>query len=475
MATTESRSGFRLPWSPDRAPALDEAVEPLEGEAQAVDPEPSVLLAQDAEAVQPATVQAATGQADEPSDAAAAPVAEPTPAAEAPIAAAAPARRPTTFLVDLTRAMQAAAEQARAATLEQFRAEGSTQVEQIKGRSVADADALRRHAEEDVAGIKDWSKTEIARIREQAENRIASRRGQLDGQLARHATLVEQNVARVEAQIASFEAEMATFFDELLAENDVSMLAARAQQMPEPPTFGEPDETAFAALLAEPGLGVPAVARIVEPEPVVEPAPISQPEPATDAASDAPTAETTRDAGAELAASAPVLEAEPDPAEHAQPDGDSPDRDPRLALLGLTPDFAAAEADAAEAAAAEISEIPELDGDDLAARLAGRVQNAGPGDSAAERPTAPVSATQVAVTGLVSVASIASFKRHLGRLAGVQHVSVSSGPEGEFLFAVHHEAALSLRDVIPTLPGFGARVTADADGVITATAHDPED
>jgi hypothetical protein len=488
MATTESRSGFRLPWSPDRAPALDEADEPLEGEAQAVDPEPSVLPAHDAEAVQPATGQPEEpAAANEPSDAAAAPVAEPMPMAEVPVAAAAPTRRPTKFLVDLTHAMQAAAEQARAATLEQFRVEGSTQVEHIKGRSVADADALRRHAEEDVAGIKDWSRTEIARIREQAENRIASRRGQLDGQLARHATLVEQNVARIEAQVAVFEAEMAAFFDELLVETDVSMLAARAQQMPEPPTFGEPDEAAFAALLAEPGLGVPAVAQIAEPEPVAEPEPtietgsISHPEPTADAASDAAIAEATWDAGAEPDASAPTLGAEPDPPEPAEPDADSPDHDPRLALLGLTPDFAAAEADAAEAAAAEISEIPELDGDDLAARLAGRVQNSKPGDysepgdSAAERPTTPMSTTQVAVAGLVSVASIASFKRYLGRLAGVQHVSVSSGPDGEFLFAVQHEATLSLRDVIPTLPGFGARVTADGDGVITATAHDPED
>src|SRR5665811_252277 len=102
-------------------------------------------------------------------------------------------------------------------------------------------------------------------------------------------------------------------------------------------------------------------------------------------------AEATWDAGAEPDASAPTLGAEPDPAEPAEPDADSADPDPRLALLGLTPDFAAAEADAAEAAAAEISEIPELDGDDLAARLAGRVLDSEPGDSAAERPTTPMS------------------------------------------------------------------------------------
>ena len=46
--------------------------------------------------------------------------------------------------------------------------------------------------------------------------------------------------------------------------------------------------------------------------------------------------------------------------------------------------------------------------------------------------------TQVVVVGLVSVATIASFKRHLGRATGVQSVGVSSGPDGEFVFAVAH-------------------------------------
>ena len=84
------------------------------------------------------------------------------------------------------------------------------------------------------------------------------------------------------------------------------------------------------------------------------------------------------------------------------------------------------------------------------------------------------SATQVIVVGLVSVASIASFKRHLGRLPGVQSVGVSSGPDGEFVFAVHHTADVVLREAIPSLPSFQARVTGTSDGVVHVTAHDPE-
>ena len=82
--------------------------------------------------------------------------------------------------------------------------------------------------------------------------------------------------------------------------------------------------------------------------------------------------------------------------------------------------------------------------------------------------------TQVVVTGLVSVASIASFKRHLGRLAGVQTVGVASGPSGEFVFNVTHRPDVSFKDVIPSMPGFAARVTGTGDGVVSVTARDPE-
>ena len=488
MATTESRSGFRLPWGADRAPSRDASEEHPEGEPSTGDPEPSRSEVEAAEALEPtsnpeADAGAAEAVATGPGDGPAAPV--------VPIADPAPARRPTKFLVDMTHAMQAAAEQARAATLEQFRVEGSTYVERIQGRSIADADALRRHADEDVAGIKDWSKAEIARIREETENRIASRRGQLDGQLERHAALVERDVVRIEGQIAAFEAEMASFFDELLAETDLTILAAHAQQMPEAPAFDELDDAAFTALMAEPAVGSPLAKEATG----VDTAPAATLSPTGDLSFDRDAAMVAIQAAAEAAASVEAATAEAARAEAAAdraetaagydaadfdvappsaPDDGSPERDPRLAMLGLTPDFAAAEADAAEAAAADISEIPDLDEASVAARVAGLVPSSTLGAPTDARPAAPVVATQVIVTGLVSVASIASFKRHLGRQSGVRHVGVSSGSEGEFLFTVQHEAEVSLRDLIPTLPGFQARVTGGGDGIVTASARDPE-
>jgi hypothetical protein len=82
--------------------------------------------------------------------------------------------------------------------------------------------------------------------------------------------------------------------------------------------------------------------------------------------------------------------------------------------------------------------------------------------------------TRVIVTGLVSVASIASFKRHLGKLEGTTSVGVSSGPDGEFIFAVAHAPGLDIAGTLPALPGFAAQVTEITDDAVTVAARDPE-
>jgi hypothetical protein len=154
---------------------------------------------------------------------------------------------------------------------------------------------------------------------------------------------------------------------------------------------------------------------------------------------------------------------------HGEDDDADPEADPRVAALGLSPDYDAAEAEAlASADANDGEEIPEIGDDALAARLAGLVPNRG------SKANTDATATQVVVVGLVSVASIASFKRHLGRLPGVQSVGVSSGPDGEFIFAVNHTADVLLREAVPSMPSFQARVTGTSDGVVNVTAHDPE-
>jgi len=535
MATTDTRTGFRLPWSTDRAASREasavsgdelDAAAPMAPVDDSAAPalEPGEMTPQDAagDGVRGPEEEAVTilapdtapafAQADPP-----APAPEPAAAELGVSGDAAPVggtpggtsqRRPSKFLADLTRAMQAAAEQARTATLEQFRGDGTAVIEQIHARSATGATELRRHADDDVAAIKDWSKAEIARIRDETERRIGARREQLEGQLERHAALVEHEVEKVRGRLASFEAEMGQFFDELVGEEDPAVFAARAASLPEAPSFEDVDDDALIALLREPGVGVPepAVEEVVEPiEAVVEPieavvetveeavepdsqggsGPVADEEPldreaamvAIQAAAEAAATLETVDAAAEAAAEAPIdaaadlpVDGEPDP---TTPDpwasAQEPEVDPRLAMLGLTPDFAAAEMAAVEMAAAEVQDVPEIGGDALAARLSGLV----PGDAPAA--DAATVTTQVIVTGLVSVASIASFKRHMGRLAGVGHVGVSSGPDTEFVFTVAHEPATALRDLIPTLPGFAARVVGAEDGVIHVSAQDPQD
>ena len=517
MATTDTRTGFRLPWSTDRAASREASAETVEelaagapksdvadGAPSALDPveaspqdaagdgvqgqedSPVTILAPDmapvhAQAEPPAPAHESGGTAD--------PDAAPEPALT-DTSAGLSQRRPTKFLADLTRAMQAAAEQARAATLEQFRGEGTAVIEQIRARSASGATELRRHADDDVATVKEWSKAEIARIRDETEQRVTMRREQLEGQLERHAALVEHEVEKIRGRLSAFETEMGQFFDELVGEDDPAVFAARAANLPEPPSFDDVDQDALAALLGEPGIGVPApaagatvaeAATVVEPTAVVEPPPVVEAAAVVEAVTtgEIPVAEPLRiepdtaadDApvDAEAAMAAIQAAAEAAASEAAEPASPEPEIDPRLAMLGLTPDFAAAEVEAVEMAAAEIDDVPEIGGDALAARLSGLVPNEPDGDAEA------AVTTQVIVTGLVSVASIASFKRHLGRLPGVSHVGVSSGPDAEFVFAVTHEPATSLRDLIPTLPGFAARIAGSGDGVIQVSAQDPQD
>jgi hypothetical protein len=129
-------------------------------------------------------------------------------------------------------------------------------------------------------------------------------------------------------------------------------------------------------------------------------------------------------------------------------------------------DFAAAEAEAA-------AFTGEIDDDETPA--ASEVAGA---EIAVETPEPATEAvqetTRVVVLGLVSVASIATFKRTLGRVQGIASIGVASGPDGEFVFTVSHDSGLGLGDAITALPGFDARITAETAGGLDVTAHDPD-
>jgi hypothetical protein len=372
--------------------------------------------------------------------------------------------------------MQAAAESARADTLARFAAEAKTHIEAIHAATATEATDLRKLADDDVAAIRDWSKAEIARIREETEDRIAHRKTALDHEVEAHAAEIEARIDLVQKRVTAFEAEMATFFDRLMAEEDPTRFAAMAESLPEPPPFDIDQPWEPVGLIgvedASPADPEPTVAEVADATPVADlDAPIDP---------DAVAAETTD-------ATSPVF----DTAGWASDSAASPDAgwgspvDPLSGTVEtpVAPDEAAVADDAApvgfaeaEAEAAEFTaetgvpdeDVPVLADDALAARIAGLVPDVGTEDAG------DAVSTRLIVTGLVSVASIAGFKRHLSRLPGVASVGVSSGPDGEFVFAVAHAHGLALDAAIASLPGFSARVTDAREGELTVAARDPE-
>jgi hypothetical protein len=340
----------------------------------------------------------------------AAPAAAPADAEKSDVA---PARRATKFMAELSLAMQAAAEHARSETMARFEVDAKAVVEELHASATNEVAALRRQADDDVAAIREWSKAEIARIREETEARVAARKTELDAEMEAHAATVEARAERVAAVVAVFEAEMTAFFERLNAEEDPTRIATMAETMPDPPSL---DDVAASIVAAS------ATA-------------------------------STRPAGAfpePAGASRPIAEAEID--------------------------FAAAEAEAASFSG-DLSALGDEDQDETQTGTADKATGDASAEPIAELDAAPNASdlkatTGVVVAGLVSVASIANFKRSLARIVGVWSIGVASGPDGEFVFTVSHDAGLQLLAAIVSMPGFESQITGESDGEIQISAKD---
>lgn len=381
--TTDTRSGFRLPWTASQGESDDQPAMPTEPPVPEETQEADMIEAAD-------TPETAT--TPEPSD---------DEATTAP-----PARRATKFMAELSRAMQAAAENARAETMSRFEVEAKGVVETIHAASTDEAADLRRKADDDVAAIREWSKAEIARIREETEARIAARKSGLDGEMEQHAATVEARIERVAAVVAAFEAQMTSFFERLNAEEDPTRIATMAETMPDPPSLAE-------------------VAASITAQPAAEPV------------------------------TSPTAEAAPSPVD---PFGNADD-----AAAADEYDFAAAEAEATSMEAG-LEDEPEL-----------AEPEASTIDDLVDVPPATdadLASSQIIVSGLVSVANIANFKRSLARTAGVSTIAVASGPEGDFIFTVGHTLGTGLTAAVQALPGFDIEVTGESDDAINVAAQD---
>ena len=307
---------------------------------------------------------------------------------------------------------------------------------------------LRRQADDDVAAVREWSKAEIARIREETDERIAARKRSLDGEMEEFAAMIEARVERVSATVDEFEAEMADFFERLLAEEDPTRIATMAEAMPDPPDLAGIAASVTAPPRARAGRSAHRRDRRPTPEAEAEVAPA----PEMIGMSEVQAAETAPDAVAEDAAepAAAVDDAAPARRPTSRPPRPRPPPSPAISTTTT----------ASPRWARRARRRP----------VRGRRPDAGQRDPASGERVS----TRVVVLGLVSVASIATFKRSLGRVTGVSAIGVASGPDGEFVFTVSHDAGLGLADAIAALPGFEATITAETPGGLEVAAHDPD-
>ncbi len=407
MATTEQRTGFRLPWASEAGvgragdDASADAVDgPNDGPAAGLADPP----ADDVDAASttlPASTDAwPTSDTSRPlpdlidtSGEGEAVETEPADDAAAPAAAVEPtsrSRRDNPLVIGLVRVMREAAQTAREEAMARAAEAAKARIETLTTTGADGTASIRQASEHDLAEIREWSKAEVARIREETDERIASRRRRLELEIDEEARRVERRIGVVRDAVAAFESDMDAFFTTLLAEEDPARLVGLAEGLPAPPAFETIDD---------------------------------------------------------------------------DPRWDTPD-----------------DLDAAGAAAAEAAARTEITGSDADADAAAdqptdpqvpdRVaQLSAPG---ADRGTGAAVTTQVSVAGLVSVASIAGFKRALGKVPGVTGVSVGSAPNGDFVFTVQHAPETDVGQAVTSFERFAATVGGSADGVISVTATDPD-
>jgi hypothetical protein len=150
------------------------------------------------------------------------------------------------FLAELTRAMQATAEQERERIAAVVAEEAAGQVDTARARAAIEAEELRRLAEQDVGGIRAWAADETERIRQEASRRTDERRKELEAHLAKHDSLIASEIAGVDVAVIDYRATLDRFFDELRGATDPADIARRAGSLPMPPDLDEVRATARA-------------------------------------------------------------------------------------------------------------------------------------------------------------------------------------------------------------------------------------
>jgi len=162
-----------------------------------------------------------------------------------------PANIVPSFLAELARAMQAAAERERGRIAEIVADDAAENVEKTRTRADAETEELRRLAETDLELIQDWAATETERIRREAERRTEGRRNDLVAYLTQHDSIIAIEIDGVDAAVRGYRAALDQFFDELSGSTDPADIVRRAGSLPPPPDLDDVRATARAGAVAQ--------------------------------------------------------------------------------------------------------------------------------------------------------------------------------------------------------------------------------
>jgi len=382
------------------------------------------------------------------------------------------------FLHSLVDAMRAVAEESRDANLGELRRSVDERIEQLRAAAGERAEELRRVSDLDVAATSDWERAEMDRVRAEAERRVAARRAELERQLAEHQTSSDRDIEAARSRLADYERDVSAFFDQLSEIRDPAAFVAAAKRMPRAPDLGvAPSQTTSAPDAAPP-----------------------TPEPAAGPASELPPA----DLAAQRAIMVPS--AEPPSAEaveSVEPTGDQPEAETPSASVAVEEAAPAVEASDPNARLAE--RLAELDqrlthvgtnGDTAHGpqEEAAAVSTSMPSDAPVEAMSAQAdvlaetsqegqmaeasvagaddgeTSTPIMVKGLGSFGAITSFKQALERAEGINGVTLSLGPGGEFVYRASHATGFDLIGAIRAIEGQGANID-ETDGSLLVTIN----
>ena len=437
MTSDQRRPGFRLPWSSSEdepaegetggntspadearlvvggssrdeaaAPALDGPGKTDESELEA----PAASSSAPAQSTADSQARTAAPLPERDTMHTAFPAPAPSAAASAggPVSAerpAAPAEPSAGFLRDLVAAMRRVAEETRQSSLGDLRSKSEQLVQRLEADSERQRAELKARAEADIAGVGVWARAEEERIKNEAEQRVVARRAQLDQQLAAEASRAQAEAQALRERLEAYEAELDAYHAQLSDIADPAAFAAAAKRMPPPPHLT--------------GDRVPTTTT-----------------PPAAAAPSATAPDATAPSAAEPAVAAPEATA-PRAAEPAWPN----------AAPRIHP--------------AEEEVLPGVD----AVRDTPSPGQAPPG------PTTPTDgeATDVLVKGLGSFGAITGFRQALASADGVDSVSLSLGPTGEFVFRAIHTAGVDLAAVIAELEGDAATIDERSEGRLRVT------